>query len=128
MGLGNASFLRKKKRGKKPSKITYLMHTHTHTLLSAVTPLFCAHQILACLSRCSDQTPLPLARHNKRDGITVLLKAFAWQSNIVHLENKGIDPVHRRLDFLDKAVGKASPRHLRSIHSRRYLILKLTLQ
>lgn len=107
------------------------MHTHTNTLLSAVTLLFCAHQILACLSRCSDSTlPPPHIpdRHNKRDGITVLLKAFAWQSDIVLLGNKGIDPVHRRLDFLDKAVGEAFARHLRSIHSRRYLILKLTLQ
>lgn len=104
------------------------MHTHTHTLCSVVTPLFCAHQILACLSWCSDQTRPPPFRHNKQDGITMLLKAFAWQSNIAHLGNKGIDPVHRRLDFLDRAVGTASLRHLRSIHGRRYLILKLTLQ
>lgn len=32
----------------------------------------------------------------------MLLKAFAWQSNIVQLGNKGIDPVHHRLYFLDK--------------------------
>lgn len=105
------------------------MHTHTHTLLSTLTLLFCAHQILACLSWCSDPPPSSTPdHHNERDGITVLLKAFAWQSNIVRLGNKGIDPVHRRLDFLDKAAGKATARHHCSIRSRRYLILKLTLQ
>ena len=50
----------------------------------------------------------------------MLLKAFAWQSNNMHLVNKGADPVHRRLDFLDEAVGNGSRLHLPSMYRRRF--------
>lgn len=119
IGLGNASFLLKK-----TSKITYLQHTHTHTLLSSVTPLFCTHQSLACLSWCSDHSPTIAGWHY------CALNAFAWQSNNMHLVNKGTDPVYHRLDFLDKAVRNVSPPHvsLTSIYRWCFHILNFSSQ
>lgn len=46
----------------------------------------------------------------------------------MHLVNKGIDPVHLRLDFLDKAVENGSLYHIVSIYPLCFLILKFTLE
>lgn len=86
-GLGNASFLRRNKKEGGIQNNLFDAHPHTHTLCYSApikSKLACPGAVPPHLS---PHHPTPHS-HNEQDGITVVLKAFAWQSNIVHLRNK----------------------------------------